>query len=807
MSAPGVASRHNLPVETNSFVGRERDLDEVCGLFGETRLLTLCGSGGIGKSRFALRAATRLVGRFPDGVRMVALAKISRPELVVHELAGVLGLQDEGRPLTDMIRDMLRGSRMLLLLDNCEHLVDTVAAIADQLLSSCPGLCILATSREPLKIPGELVWRVPALRLPEEERDIAGSESVRLFMDRAQATGSGLWLTADNAASVAELCRALDGIPLALELAAARTRVLSPQQIAARIGDRFVLLTSNDRTAPPRHRTLLAAVQWSHDLLEEHERVLLRRLSVFSGSFDLDLAEAVCADEALPRSEILDLLAGLIDKSLVVRDGEAMYRLLETIKSYAADRLTEAGEREQVRHRHLDVMTELVQHWHWEVVGAPRVPWQAKLEAVREAERHYDSLRDALGWAVESGSAEKGMHVACSLMPYWVGKGMWQEARGWYDRVLALDLTGVPPAIVGRTWTSHACVLSGQDLPGEMLTSALRGLELQREDAPGWHLGMAYNQVAVPYLLLGDHEGARPHAEKALAVGRSLEDPWNIGMATTALSAVAALKGQFKEAQRWAEESLAAFMEHDHPWGVASAMNALGRLAEVRGDPDAAADYYRTSMQRLREIGAWPALARGLAGLGAIAARQHDFVTARSSLAESLRLSRETGQQLAVARGLAAWAGLVEAEGDLERAVLLTAASTALREAIGRPVTSARVEKLVAAASAQLGGATTDDLWARGRGLTVAEAIALTEGQAPPQRPAEPYRAPEHASVLTAREREIVQLIARGLSNRAIAEELVISPATVARHVANILTKLGYTSRTQVAAWELRGRT
>lgn len=799
---------HNLPAETNTFVGRERDLDEVCGLFAETRLLTMCGSGGIGKSRFALRVATRLLGRYPDGVRMVSLAKISRPELVVHEFAAVLDLQDEGRPLIDMIRDMLRDSRMLVVLDNCEHLIDTVAALADQLLSTCPDLCILATSREPLKIPGELVWRVPALQLPPRgSRDVMASESVRLFMDRAQVVGSKLWLTAENAATVAELCRALDGIPLALELAAARTGMLSPGQIAARISDRFALLTSNDRTVPARQRTLLATVQWSHDLLEERERVLLRRLSVFSGPFDLDQVEAVCPDAWLRKGEILDLMTGLLDKALVVRAGEAGYRLLETIRSYADDQQADAGERTEVRHRHLDVMTETATAWHWEAMGAPRVPWQRRREVVLEVEHHYDSLRDALSWAVESGAAEKGMRVATALMPYWVAKGMWQEGRGWYDRVLALDLTAVPPGVVGRTWTSRSCVCYGQDLLREMLDSALRGLELQRDEPQDWHVGMAYNQVAIPCLLLGEHERALPYAEEALAVGRRVGDPWNVGVAMTALSTAAASRGQLKEAQRCAEEALEAFSEHDHAWGIAGAASNLARLAEARGDLDAAADHYRASLVRLRALEAKPALARGLAGLGALAARQHDFETARSSLAESLGLSRETGQQLAVARGLAAWAGLAQAEGDLERAVLLTGASSALRESIGRPLPRARVERVLGAAQESLGKAAVDGLWMRGRALSTAGAIALTEGAPAPKRLAVPYTEPEDASVLTAREREIVQLIARGLSNRGIAEELVISPATAARHVANILTKLGFTSRMQVAAWAMARHT
>jgi predicted ATPase len=319
--------------------------------------VTLCGVGGIGKTRLALQVAAGLLPSYPDGVWLVELARFGRPELVEQEVARVLGVREEAaRPLLDTMTARLRDQRCLLLLDNCEHLVDRCAEVVAALVSACPSLRVLATSREPLRIASELIWRVPPLDLPD--RVTPDAESVQLFMDRAAAAGTRLG--PESLPDVVRLCRALDGLPLALELAAARTSLLSPGRIADRIDDRFSLLTTGGRTAPPRQRTLLAAVEWSYDLLSAKEQVLLRRLSVFAGDFDLGLAERVCAERPIPEGEIVDLLGGLVDKSLVLCDeSRRRYWLLETIKRYAVERLEQAGEREVLRERHLDVLCEL----------------------------------------------------------------------------------------------------------------------------------------------------------------------------------------------------------------------------------------------------------------------------------------------------------------------------------------------------------------------------------------------------------------------------------------------------------------
>ena len=342
-----------LPEEPNRFIGRERELGYLRDALHRTRALTLCGAGGIGKTRLALRLLATTAGDFADGVYVVELGDLWEPELIVSRMASLIGIDREaGRPLADTLAGALETRQVLIMIDNCEHLVDACAALCQRLLAACPELRIVATSQEPLRIPQESVWQVAPLAVPPRDAprdavELAGFEAVQLFADRAAAARPGFAITERNAMAVAATCRALDGVPLAIELAAARVTVLSAEQIAARLGDRFTLLGPGDRTAPPRQRTLRATIDWSHDLLSAAEQVLLRRLSVFSG-WSLEMAEQVCADDRLPTEDVVGLLSGLVDKSLLVVEpevlGQARYRMLDSIRAYAAQRLAEAGE-------------------------------------------------------------------------------------------------------------------------------------------------------------------------------------------------------------------------------------------------------------------------------------------------------------------------------------------------------------------------------------------------------------------------------------------------------------------------------
>ncbi|TMR25475.1 tetratricopeptide repeat protein [Nonomuraea turkmeniaca] len=789
--------RHNLPAEPNRFVGRERDLDDLRGLLGETRVVTLCGVGGIGKTRLALRVAAGLLPRFSEGVWLVELARVGRAELVVPEIARVLRIRGEAnRPLLDTVTARLRDLRCLLVLDNCEHLVDTCAEVAAALVASCPRVSVLATSREPLRIASELIWRVPPLDLPDA--DSADAESVQLFLDRAAAAGTRLG--PDSLPDVVRLCRALDGLPLALELAAARTSLLSPGQIADRIDDRFSLLTTGGRTAPARQRTLLAAVDWSYDLLSAKEQVMLRRLSVFAGSFDLDLAEQICAERPLAPEEVVDLLGGLVDKSLVLCDeSRTHYWLLETIKRYAVERLQLAGELEVLRERHLRVLCELqARHFATEMVE-PGVPWHERLRALTSSRSLLDDQRVALDWAAESGNVPLGLRL-CATSTGLLPIGGLTEIVTWIERLLSLDLSRVPAEQIAHVKAYLAYGLEARD-------ELSRSLEVAEESLAGMSPATVFsrcvmlNIIVAVLLRMGRADEALRYAEESLAVATRTGDAWNQAAGLAGLSAVALTRGRLREAQRHGEEALARAREHGHRWIMARAAAQLGAVAEARGDLVAAEAQYAMAVPWLRELGGDADLARCLARSGRVAAMLHEFGAARERLAASLALSREAGQRQGVARCLAGLSVLAEHEGDLEGAVLAAAAAAALRESIGQHSATIRIEELLGRARAKLGESRTMSLWSRGRAMSPDDAARhVLEGErsaAGTPVAAEPVR----HSLLTAREQEIAGLLTRGLSNRAIAEELVISPATVARHIANIMEKLGYTSRAQIAVW------
>ncbi|QYC44522.1 Putative HTH-type transcriptional regulator [Nonomuraea coxensis DSM 45129] len=910
--------RHNLPAEPNRFVGRERDVGDLRALFGRTRVVTLCGVGGIGKTRLALRVAAGLLPACPDGVWLVELARLGRGELVIPEIARVLRVRAEaGRPLLDTVTARLRDLCCLLLLDNCEHLVDACAEVTAGLVAACPRLSVLATSREPLRIASELIWRVPPLDLPDPDEDLApaalarthapaapaparplpgrkpgqappgkappgapavlgrtpmpgeagesgaggaasregggarggtGSpggqrggegglggggvrerglggggvrereggagggggwetwgavaevESVQLFLDRAAAAGTRLG--PESLADVVRLCRALDGLPLALELAAARTSLLSPGRIADRIDDRFSLLTTGGRTAPARQRTLLAAVEWSYDLLSAKEQVLLRRLAVFAGGFDLGLAERVCAERPVAEAEIVDLLGGLVDKSLVLCDEtRTRYRLLETIKRYALERLRQAGERELLRERHLGVMCELQERLFATEMVDPGVPWPERLRALTAGRSLLDDQRAALDWAVESGDVALGLRlcmVSTALLPL---GGNPAEIVGWIERLLSLDVSAVPPEQIAHAKAYLAYGLEARDELSRSLEAAEESLAGLAPDN-AFPRCVMHSLVVVVLLRMGRAGEALRHAEEGLAEATRTGDPWNQAAGLAGLSAVALTRGRLREAQRHGEEALARAREHGHRWIMARAAAQLGAVAEARGDLVTARARYEMAVPWLRELGTDADLARCLAHGGRVAAMLGEFAVARRRLAASLALSRETGQRQGVARCLMGLSVLAECEGDLEGALPAAAAAAELRESIGQQHATLRIEELLGRARGRLGEGRTAALWSRGRAMGPDEAARrVLEGERQPRReppaPAEPVRRP----LLTAREREIAGLLTRGLSNRAIAGELVISPATVARHIANIMEKLGYTSRAQIAVW------
>jgi len=822
--------RVSISDEPNSFVGRERELEELRQFARGMRAVTLCGAGGIGKTRLLLRLLAAVSDDYPDGTWFVELGDLREAELVVSRVAGAIGVAEEpGVPLIETLTDALRTRRLLLALDNCEHLIDACASLCQRLLAGSPGLQVVATSREALRVAAEAVWQVPPLALPPagttNTAELAGYDAVRLFADRAAAAVPGFSLGPANLASVVSVCRALDGLPLAIELAAARVRVLSVDQIAARLVDRFHLLTTGDRTAPPRQQTLRAAIDWSYDLLSDPEQVLMRRLSVFSSSA-LEMAEQVCADGQLPAPAILDLLAGLAEKSLVEVEadllGQARYRMLETIREYAGARLDAAGETPELRRRMTSYSLAVAEQNMRVGMALTQAPWSARVDVFRRYDAEAGNVREVLGWCRDLGDIEAGLRICTAISPCWIVRGSFAEGAEWLDTFLAAAGEDVPAGVRGAALVARGqLALSAGDPPGAQ-GLARPGLDLSLAAGSDYWIAAGLNLLAETALHTGQIAEGAQRADEAIARARQAGDQWNEGYALGTRAAAAALSGNMRESEELGQQALTVMRRIDQQWGTARTLLGLGDLARLRTDPPAARRHYRAALAILREVDARPEIARCLAGLGRIAMEQGDLAQAREHLAGSLRLSLNAGSRIGISRGLLSFATLAVREDRPDHAVQLAAAVTTLRESAHLPpLQGSRTQRYLDAA-APLGERIVAALWARGLAMTSSEAAELAL-EAPPApsanghhrgggQPAADAGAGQAvrpaasgtdlpAGALTRREREVVALIAEGRSNKDIARELYISPATAARHVANILGKLGYTSRSQVAAW------
>ena len=764
--------RHNLPAHPSSFVGRERETAEVQQLLREARLVTLVGAGGVGKTRLAQQVAGGLLGDFADGIWQVELAALSDPSIVPQVTAAALGLrQESARTPAELLEDHLRPRVALLLLDNCEHLVVACAELAERLLGACPGLRILATSREGLRCAGEQIWRVPPLAVPEPDATIRNPEefeALSLFFDRAGAVASGLAPTDETIATVAQICRRLDGMPLAIELAVARLSALSVDQLAARLEDRFHLLTGGSRTALPRQQTLRATIDWSYALLSEAERILLRRVAVFAGGWTLEAAEAVCRGDGLEEIQVLDLLTQLVDKSLVLADlraGQPRYRCLETIRHYAEERLCESGEDPTLRRRHRDWYLELVRSAESKIRGAEQREWLARLESER------DNLRAALAWSLaDPEGVAAATRLAVGLWWFWFVVGEWTEGRRWLTAALARD----------------------------------ESLSLARIRALASTAALANFQ--------GDYEPARLLAEQSLALAREVADDLSVAHALTVLGVTEREQGRFETARPLLEEAAAIFRRLGETWDLANRLDDLGGIAWRQGDYARADELLRESLALTRALGDARCVAMTLGTLGEVARRQGDGERAARLLRESLTLLRGLGDRRRTALDLGDLGMVLSDRRDhLAAAHLFGAAEGLWALLAARPPAARRADyqQAIAAARAALGDEPFDSAWAAGRAMTREQAIDYAVslgdgGRSPAATGAIATGAGGPAKLLTTREREVAALVARGLQNREIGAELVIGERTVETHVAHILDKLGLTSRTQVAAWAVR---
>ena len=678
---------HNLPIQLTSFIGRAREIAEVKRLLGATRLVTLTGSGGGGKTRLALQVAADVVDGYPDGVWLAEFAPIADPALVPKTVASALKVPEQpGREMTDTLVGTLRSKALLLVLDNCEHLLAACANLAVALLRACPQVHTLATSREGLGVPGETLWQVPSLSVPEDIRQLPPSnelvlyDAVRLFVDRAVATAPGFAVTKENAPAVAQVCHRLDGIPLAIELAAARIKVLSVEQIAARLDDRFRLLTGGSPILLPRHQTLRGAIDWSYNLLSELERGLLRRLSVFAGGWTLEAAESVCAGGSVEAAVILDLLTSLVDKSLVLAEtqrGEARYRLLETMRQYGWDKLQESGEVNDFRGRHRDWYLTLAEQAASELKGARQALWLERLE------NEHDNLRAALEWSrADRNGAEAGLRLAGALVVFWIRHGHWSEGRWWTESALA----------------------RGAEAPPAAALKALHGAA-----------NLARRQ--------GDYSRARALAEKGLRTCRELEDNQMGAWFLFRLGQVAYLQEQYERATALLEKSLNSSHERSL---IGIVLADLGLVARYQGDYARAIVFYNKSLDVLNEIGDKWHIALVHRSLGYVALAQNDYVRASAFLVQGLNLCGELGDRYVTQGCLQGLARVAHGTGHYERAVRLFGAAKALREVLGAllpPVDQADHDKSVASARAALGGPAFAAAWAEGRAMTLEQAI------------------------------------------------------------------------------------
>jgi len=848
--------RNSLPSRLTSFVGRERELAELERLSETCRLLTLTGPGGCGKTRLALELVTRLAPTYPDGVCVVSLAPLGDPSLVLSTIAESIGVRGvTGEPLSETIARWIGERRVLLVLDNFEHLIEAALAVAD-LLGACPHLTAIVTSRQVLRLQGEQAFPVPSLTVPDRTgtppsgvdvvSTVTASEAGRLFVERARSVQPGFQLDPSTAVAIAEICARLDGLPLAIELAAARVRVLTPPAMVDRLDRRLPLLTGGARDLPHRQQTLRDTIAWSHGLLDEDERRLFRRLSVFMGGFTLGAGSWVSGfgdDEDAPvllntqnlAPKTFDVMASLVDKSLIVQQaglgGEPRFTMLETIREFAVEQLQAAGEEAAVRRRHLSWFTAFAEQFQPGTFGPDGPLWLDRVAA------ELDNLRAALTWSLTDAlgsSAHEGLRLAGALQQFWVFRDHLAEGAHWLEQVLALDAVrgdderrnrdarapeartgahGVYPCVIAlnslsillaalgklqeaiaRAREALACARSLNDLPGE--AHALTGL--------------------VQYLPASASEQRMTLAEQSVALARRLHEPFATWRSLRTFGDLLITQGEYDRARVAIDESLALARSHGYLWQSGASVRHLADLASFGGDLDRATTLIEESLSYYTKMGATGGRRDALRVLGHLVLARGQVDRATTCFAESLALSYRAGDRFRVAMSLE---GLSETlmtdspaatELSSGQAAKLLGAAAGLREGAARsasPVEQSRMEKRLSAVRASLPDQIYAAAWAEGRAMTLEQAYALgisvTSSLSPAERTAGADDQPVDVEDggLTRREREIATLVATGHTNRQIADTLVLSGRTVETHVHNILTKLQLSTRAQIAVW------
>ncbi|ROZ48969.1 protein kinase [Rhodococcus sp. WS3] len=754
----------NLPLELTSFVGRRTEVSETKTLLSVSRLLTLTGVGGVGKTRLALKVASTVRKNFPDGVWLVELGEVHDATLTESVVAAALSLRDQpARPVREILAEFLRTRELLLVLDNCEQMVEGVAELVDTMLQTSPGLRILATSREPLGITGESVHLVAPLTVPAPDaepslRSLLRCDAVALFADRAAAKVEGFEVTEANAATVARICARLDGLPLAIELAVARLRMMSPDQILQRLNDRFTLLNRGSRGTPTRQRTLWWSIDWSHELCTPPEQRLWARLSVFAGTFGLDAAEGICGDDQ-PADPLLDSLSSLVDKSILIREEQGSVvrlRLLDTLRDYGREKLQQMGESLTVSQRHRDWYEQLALDADADWISSRQLEWISRLE------REQPNLREAMEFCLTEGTeTEHGLRMAAALFQFTMSRGLHSTQRKYLDQLLAKQ---PGPSKAGRVKALYTAIM--------------------------------YAAVQ------GDLHAATNIVEEMRELAESVDDPAIAARIPEAAGLLALYSGDAHRARTNLEIALEMLDSHADPVLQVSTLHFLGMTYEMLGDTTRAITCHERALAVTESHGEWLFRAFGLWALSVAVWREGDRARAVKLLEQALRLIRQTNNPMSSASCLETLAWIAAEDRNAQRAAVLMGAAEKLGSSLDGgafllPFALQNHEKSERTAQNMLGERAFETAHRKGRQMGFDAAVAYALGEQPPAK----ITGKGSVTELTKRETQVAELVAQGLTNKAIATKLVISQRTAQGHVEHILTKLGYTSRAQIATW------